>query len=1322
MAKVDFSQPTGNESDEDDDEKEEEAGGQRRTVEEDVRFESYKPSKLKVEGMLPHPSDAVENGTLATVAPPDVTYKLNIAEDMPHVISEGRLSDLQLEFVTYACQRHEQRLASGSRRGFFLGDGAGMGKGRQLAGLILENILAGRTKHIWVTTNIDLKEDAQRDLRDVGATIAADLEADDESPRARRRANDDDKAVVDVFALPHSSGTKLDREGVLVTTYSCLSSKGGKGGSRLQQVVDWCGEDYDGCLLFDESHCAKNLIADLPGTETAAAQAVDAIQHMLPNARVVYCSATAASEPRHYAYMSRLGLWGPGSPFPTSAAADESNKSAIRNFIKTCQSRGVGAMELCALHLKREGALLARTLSYAGAEFSVVEATLTPEQIETYDRAAQLWQILFTRVEARLATMAMRIEAAAAAGDSDEFARLTEVYKDARKNYHSQLWSGHLRFFRSLITGFKVPKLVEVAKQALAEDKCVVIGLQSTGEAHAKRMKLKKEAAAAAAASLAADGASSSPSASSTPSGEEEPAHEDMLSAPQETLKYVVNHIWGPELAAAEQRRREAEEKAARAEARARAEAEAAQEAAARPHVDDGLSDSDEDMEDTAALLAKKRPLGDKNSSPSKGRRSDAKPDVWGFDESQEDSQDVEEIDEEDGGAAAVMDVEDETEWMQAFLEQVDGLKLPGNALDMLIDDLGGFDAVAEMSGRSERLVRNYKGEFYTQKRTENGLSMHEQNLHEREEFQRGEKLIAIISDAASSGISLHAEQHARVKNRRRRVHITLELPWSADKTLQQMGRSHRANQASAPEYKLLVSPLGGERRFCAAVVKRLQSLGALTQGDRRATGVSKSWACFDVDTREGTSAILDLYHHSNWMMKELLQIQGANKERPLVTPPPLPASEREALARVALESGGADFMRAPRDWDSKLCGGGVDAVAAKIHMLHGAPLWLSLVGIAVEEYETAGKYPQGVVPKFLNRILGLEVARQQWLFDYFARYLEKIIKGAIRDGTYARGIQTIGGRSVEFERPPRVLQAPTPSSYPIELHTVVADVGMDFETAKRKLEETRSAGKDTAIDIDGDGGDDEGGSTALVPRRDSDGEGWINTRVTNVSRGNNRGFVSPAATGERFGDRDGFRMLQSRSGESEGVCLIIESGESSMRGLSVKTDRFQVYQPGDVQDVWYWSRLKRSEPLDDSRAKRFWDAGFRNRSKDQRNYVLTGPVLHVVPSLIKAQVQCMVRNSVRLEVARADERDETGKRSGATILGVLLDYDHAKDIVQAIEEEATEAADDDDKRAERLQEEIQRRQEDKEDRIKRARSAAAKERAAGKAPKKRRK
>ena len=43
-------------------------------------------------------------------------------------------------------------------------------------------------------------------------------------------------------------------------------------------------------------------------------QAVMGLQKALPQARVVYCSATGASEPRNLGYMDRLGLWGPGTP------------------------------------------------------------------------------------------------------------------------------------------------------------------------------------------------------------------------------------------------------------------------------------------------------------------------------------------------------------------------------------------------------------------------------------------------------------------------------------------------------------------------------------------------------------------------------------------------------------------------------------------------------------------------------------------------------------------------------------------------------------------------------------------------------------------------------------------------------------------------------------------------------------------------------------------------------------------------------------------------------------------------------------------------
>jgi len=51
----------------------------------------------------------------------------------------------------------------------FSGDGAGVGKGRTIAGIIFENYRKGRKKSLWVSVSNDLKYDSERDLKDIGA-------------------------------------------------------------------------------------------------------------------------------------------------------------------------------------------------------------------------------------------------------------------------------------------------------------------------------------------------------------------------------------------------------------------------------------------------------------------------------------------------------------------------------------------------------------------------------------------------------------------------------------------------------------------------------------------------------------------------------------------------------------------------------------------------------------------------------------------------------------------------------------------------------------------------------------------------------------------------------------------------------------------------------------------------------------------------------------------------------------------------------------------------------------------------------------------------
>ncbi|XP_014651464.1 PREDICTED: protein strawberry notch homolog 2-like [Ceratotherium simum simum] len=125
--------------------------------------------------------------------------------------------------------QHEVLLPGGQRAGFLIGDGAGVGKGRTVAGIILENYLRGRKKSLWFSVSNDLKYDAERDLRDIEAPCIA------------------------VHALSKIKyGDNTTSEGVLFATYSALigeSQAGGQHRTRIRQILEWCGEAFDGVAV-----------------------------------------------------------------------------------------------------------------------------------------------------------------------------------------------------------------------------------------------------------------------------------------------------------------------------------------------------------------------------------------------------------------------------------------------------------------------------------------------------------------------------------------------------------------------------------------------------------------------------------------------------------------------------------------------------------------------------------------------------------------------------------------------------------------------------------------------------------------------------------------------------------------------------------------------------------------------------------------------------------------------------------------------------------------------------------------------------------------
>lgn len=181
---------------------------------------------------------------------------------------------------------------------------------------------------------------------------------------------------------------------------------------------------------------------------------------------------------------------------------------------------------------------------------------------------------------------------------------------------------------------------------------------------------------------------------------------------------------------------------------------------------------------------------------------------------------------------------------------RVTGESFPLASLDALIERLGGHGAVAELTGRRYMEVKKSGSVQLT--------PIGKKNKDELLSFTEGRKQIAVISRAASTGFSLHSDK--AYKNQKPRVHIVAELPWSAIELIQQLGRTHRANEAKKPKYVFCLTTLSGETRFVATLIQRLHTLGATSQGDYNAHKPLDVLGSFDAESTSALAALNDLW------------------------------------------------------------------------------------------------------------------------------------------------------------------------------------------------------------------------------------------------------------------------------------------------------------------------------------------------------------------------------------------------------------------------------------------------------------------------------
>jgi len=215
-------------------------------------------------------------------------------------------------------------------------------------------------------------------------------------------------------------------------------------------------EKFTGTVVFDESHLMRN-------STSVTARMGARIQQLLPNAKVIYMSATPVTRIDEMGYASRLGLWGPGTSFTNHTDFSESMKRG-----------GFATKEIVAKDMKALGLYIRRQLDYSGVVTDNLIHQLSEAQEKVYNAAPRLWGMIRNAMDTYMAHI---IEMAKEAGEGAPKSAFA-LKRQLMQNY----WSRNQDFYNAMLDTMKMASVFPHMKERLDAGEKVVVQVVNTYE------------------------------------------------------------------------------------------------------------------------------------------------------------------------------------------------------------------------------------------------------------------------------------------------------------------------------------------------------------------------------------------------------------------------------------------------------------------------------------------------------------------------------------------------------------------------------------------------------------------------------------------------------------------------------------------------------------------------------------------------------------------------------------------------------------------------------------------------------------------------